>query len=841
MATLTITILADAIRAKKALKETGDDVDKLGERTAGLGTVMGAGLAAGAAGLVALGVSAFNAAEESAKIGRETERVLRTTGAAAWESADQVGALAQALSDKTGVDDEAIQSGENLLLTFTNIRNEVGEGNDVFDRATGLALDMATALGTDVSGASIQLGKALQDPLKGITALSKAGVSFTQQQRDQIKVMVESGDVLGAQKIVLAELDREFKGAAETAGTPLDKLKVKIGNVQEALGSKLIPVVASAANFIGDNMGPAIEKATGFLSDHQEAVKLLASVGLTALAAAYAPVIAAQALLVGSTVIGWATSAAGYLSALGAVFLETAASEGVLAAATATLELTMLPVVAAVALVGGAVYGLVSVFDQSSESADSFFDGVMRDVDTSSFDSIAAGSQRVEDRMASLRKEIASSGWGDIAAAVVDVLVPFHDVENSLDDQESALTTLTARQEAHEAAVRKSAQALFDYATNSVLAAHGMDTNANSSLAWTDENRALNAEISATNEHLKAIAASKKIDLTSQDAVDRVQALYEKTQFATAGTLGMSDAQEKYNDAASTAKDKVDAYKSSLDALIGIHLSAAESETKLSQNALSTAKTLIDNAKAAAGATDVTTSSSLAQTVAINANNAAIQGNVSQILDHANAVFRETGSLDQASGALATNRQHLIDTMVQTGYTRQAAEEYIDRLGLTPANINTQVNLDHADAAGKLEWIDGQFVRVERGAHGEVTLNTGPAIQSLNELQRKIDDAYGHTEGGLSLRPPPGRATGGPVTRGQVYMVGERGPELFVTNRSGYIWPHPTAAQSTPTPVTTNINVNVTHTGLAANSPQVARDIVTALRAFTKLNGPVFA
>jgi phage-related minor tail protein len=150
----------------------------------------------------------YDAAAESARISRLTESTIKSTGGAANITAKQVGDLATAISNKTGADDEAIQSGENLLLTFTNVRNEVGKGNDIFNQATQLALDMSTALGTDMSSASMQLGKALNDPIKGITALSRAGVSFTAEQKDQIKTLVESGNTMDAQKIILSELAR---------------------------------------------------------------------------------------------------------------------------------------------------------------------------------------------------------------------------------------------------------------------------------------------------------------------------------------------------------------------------------------------------------------------------------------------------------------------------------------------------------------------------------------------------------------------------------------------------------------------------------------------------------
>ena len=162
-------------------------------------------------------------------------------------TAKQVDALAASLSKVAGIDDEVIQAGENVLLTFTSVRNQVGLGNDVFNQATSAALDMSAALGTDLQGSIIQLGKALNDPIQGMTALRRVGVSFTEQQKEQIKALQESGDLLGAQKIVLGEVQREFGGAAAANATALDRLHVAVGNLEESLGTALLPAINSAA------------------------------------------------------------------------------------------------------------------------------------------------------------------------------------------------------------------------------------------------------------------------------------------------------------------------------------------------------------------------------------------------------------------------------------------------------------------------------------------------------------------------------------------------------------------------------------------------------------------
>ena len=234
-------------------------------RTIGKATAFGlAGLA------VVAGKALFDsiqAAEESIKIGKQTDAVIKSTGGSAKVTAGDIGTLVDRLSKKASVDDELIQSGANVLLTFTRVRNEVGAGNDIFDRATGLALDMSVALGTDLQSANIQLGKALNDPIKGITALQRVGVTFTQQQKDQIATLVASGDTLGAQKIILQELTTEFGGSAEAQATASDKMKVAFGNLQEEIGTRLLPLVEAFSTWMTEKGIPKISEFAGWVSD----------------------------------------------------------------------------------------------------------------------------------------------------------------------------------------------------------------------------------------------------------------------------------------------------------------------------------------------------------------------------------------------------------------------------------------------------------------------------------------------------------------------------------------------------------------------------------------------
>ncbi len=212
----------------------------------GLVTRSVGGMLATVGGVYAAGSAfrfAFGEATESAKVGAQTNAVIKSTGKAAGITAKHVGNLATRISNYAGIDDEAIQQGENLLLTFTKIRNGVGKGNHVFDQATVAATNMGVALGTDTASAAMMLGKALNDPAKGYSRLMRSGVSFTQQQIDQIKTLQKNGKMMDAQKIILREVNKEFGGSAAAQAQPLEKVKVALSNVAEAAGGVLLPAV----------------------------------------------------------------------------------------------------------------------------------------------------------------------------------------------------------------------------------------------------------------------------------------------------------------------------------------------------------------------------------------------------------------------------------------------------------------------------------------------------------------------------------------------------------------------------------------------------------------------
>lgn len=212
-------------------------------------------VAAFAGGVMALVIkNSMEAQRATAQLGA----VLKSTGGVSGQTMASLDSMATALERTTIYGDEAVKSVQGLLLTFTRIKG--GE----FKQATQAVLAMATALGSDTKTAAIQVGKALQDPILGITALRKAGVNFSAGQKAVIKDLVDTGRAAEAQAMILKELQVEFGGSAEAArktlGGAIAFLSNQMGNFFE-VSQEGSGVFISAINSMGEAVIWAREKA----------------------------------------------------------------------------------------------------------------------------------------------------------------------------------------------------------------------------------------------------------------------------------------------------------------------------------------------------------------------------------------------------------------------------------------------------------------------------------------------------------------------------------------------------------------------------------------------------
>jgi hypothetical protein len=229
--------------------------------------ILAGGVLGGVAAIgLKIGKDSIAEAREAQRVGAITTNVIKSTGHAANVSAGQVGKLATAISNRVGIDDEAIQSGANLILTFKQIQDQAGKGNKIFDQATKVTTDMAVAMAggsggePDLKSSAILVGKALNDPAKGLSALTRVGVTFDAQQQKQIKSLTAQGDTMKAQKIILKELQSEFGGTARAQATMGDKVQVAWKNIEENIGTALLPLIDDLEHAFLKKGVPALQK-----------------------------------------------------------------------------------------------------------------------------------------------------------------------------------------------------------------------------------------------------------------------------------------------------------------------------------------------------------------------------------------------------------------------------------------------------------------------------------------------------------------------------------------------------------------------------------------------------
>lgn len=269
-----------ASEAKSTLQDVGSSVDKTGSiLKSGLGAAVG--LAAGVAGaaISTLGgvlQDSINIAMKHQAVMSQTAQVLKSTKDASGETAKSISDMSEALSKTTMFSQDSIQAGQNLLLTFTGI------GQKVFPETTQAMLDLSQATGQSLSSSAMQLGKALNDPLKGMSALQRVGVSFSATEQEQIKTMMAHNDVMGAQKVMLKELESEFGGSAQAAGKTfagqMAILQHTFEDMEQKIGTALLPILGTFVGFINQNIVPVLSTLTDwFVQRVAPALQMFAS------------------------------------------------------------------------------------------------------------------------------------------------------------------------------------------------------------------------------------------------------------------------------------------------------------------------------------------------------------------------------------------------------------------------------------------------------------------------------------------------------------------------------------------------------------------------------------
>jgi hypothetical protein len=284
---------------------------KVGGIARGIGRTVGAlGLTLGFGAIVRGFKDAAQAAEEAQVANDRIDAIAKSMnefGTQTEAITKRIKKYAETNSLSLGVDDEVIKATQAKLLTFRELTKTADKMNGSFDRATKATIDMAAAGFGSAESNAVALGKALNDPIKGVTALTRMGIQLTKEQRNMVKAMVETrdasaavavglfedekayndyikaslkagesakdtakffrseltpaqyelfnqlrstSDMLGAQDLILKEIESQVGGTAAATVTATERMNIAFGEISESVGLALLPVLEAFSDWL---------------------------------------------------------------------------------------------------------------------------------------------------------------------------------------------------------------------------------------------------------------------------------------------------------------------------------------------------------------------------------------------------------------------------------------------------------------------------------------------------------------------------------------------------------------------------------------------------------------
>jgi hypothetical protein len=736
-----------AMDAAERRVQTGANRMRDDTNTAMRGLSSGVARGFAAIGGAALITSAVGEVREANKVQAQTAAAIRSTGGAANLTARDVARLASSIEDATAVEDDNVQAGANLLLTFTNIKEEVKGGRGVFSEATRVLVDMAAAMGNDVSSGAIQLGKALNDPVAGVSALAEVGVTFTDQQKAQIAAMVQAGDTAEAQRVILAELRKEFGGSAAAQADSVDRQLRKWDELQERVGGAVLGI----AGAVGALPGPV--QAVG------------ASLGGLALAAV---VVANVADAVGSLADRVRSVDTGRLQTIGrgvqnlaiggAAVAAGVAGFDLLADAVQRLTLGPAPKLSALErdLVQFGTSGRVS--GELARNFGTDLDSLAGKLDK--LDDKGGGALRFFDPFGLLVKEPER-----------------RDVMEDLEALDTALTNLVRRGEAGLA--RSVLTDLADQAGLSEAQVRPFLENYAEALAGLQTEARL------------AVGTAK--DLTAAQG---------PLASALAGTGTAMDANvlrpmAEGATAAEKAANALDTFKDALDRALGVQIDAERAAVAYVESVHTLATTLHEGGDSL----DLNTEAG-------RRNRLAILDAVESAKAHVQAMADQGATAETLRGTWQTHRGELEKVLAQAGLTKGEISSYLGLLDQVKPTVFTQLGVEKKQAEADLDAFARKLR--ETTTNVLATIGIGVEFRSQGSLgSREYGGAVypGQTYTTGERRPEWYQPAGG----GPGQMLGVGGPQLFRPPATGWVYPRvPSAASGAivqPTPGGTLVQV----------------------------------
>jgi hypothetical protein len=260
---MAVNVVVKSVWDDKGVRDAQQQLGNLGKGVGVAFAAVSAAVVGAGAAIAGFANQAVNAAEEVRQADNRLGAVAQSMGLFGAETqavTNRLIELAEANEVNLAIDAETIKLTQSKLLTFKELAGSADEAGGAFDRATMAALDLAAAGFGSAETNATQLGKALQDPIKGLTALTRSGVTFTKQEKENIKTLVESGQTLKAQDLILQAIETQVGGTAQATAKASDKMKLAFENVYETVGEALLPVFDELATEI-TALTPEISKA----------------------------------------------------------------------------------------------------------------------------------------------------------------------------------------------------------------------------------------------------------------------------------------------------------------------------------------------------------------------------------------------------------------------------------------------------------------------------------------------------------------------------------------------------------------------------------------------------
>lgn len=249
-------INADTSNFDKGMKDAQNSANSLSNTFSNLQSTINnvfkfAGIAVGAKALFDFGKKAVSAADDANRHFKMLESTIKVTGASSWTSSEDLESMAKSYAKSTNYSVTEVEKMQTVLLGFKNI------SGDTFKSASDAILDMSSVMGMDLTSAVQTVGKALDDPVKGLDSLRRQGFAFTDEQKEELAQLVKNGEQMKAQQIILNELATTYGGAAQEGQSAFAQFQHSMDDVYETIGNKLMPIVNSFMSLLaklGENI-----------------------------------------------------------------------------------------------------------------------------------------------------------------------------------------------------------------------------------------------------------------------------------------------------------------------------------------------------------------------------------------------------------------------------------------------------------------------------------------------------------------------------------------------------------------------------------------------------------